>query len=198
MLSVNGYTPTDFEGGMATFRDITSKPFLMLSPLSREECVSRLREAIDLPGEGGFWKHKRFRGIVDDYGLRIELNIPGSAYQSPLNGAFVEYNGKTLIKCNSLVNIMSIIWFYCLAFIPLIAISCSEGYNHISYNSFLLFSGIFILVFAILAPLAYVFGALTQQRRLTDFLGTTVQARKVQRHDLGALDAGAHGLISPT
>lgn len=183
---------------MATFRDMTSKPFWMLSPLSREECVNRLREAIDLPGEGRFWKHKRFRGIADNSRLQIRLSVDsGDGYTSPLDGTFVDCDGKTLIKCNSLVNIIVILWLYCLAFIPILIMIYSERYNYLNYSS-ILFSGMLVLVFVILAPPAYVFGQLATQRKLTDFLGTTIQARKVERHDLDVLDASAHGLISPT
>jgi hypothetical protein len=169
---------------MATFRDITSKPFFMLSPLSREECVSRLREAIDLPGEGRFfWKQKRFYGIANGSGLRIRPHIWGLDQQGPLVGTFIDYEGKTLIRCGSLINTMYILWLFCFALVPILAML----YYLYAYVS--LFAWPLILVFVILAPLAYVFGALVRQRKLTDFLGTTIQARKVQRDQLGALDA---------
>ena len=78
---------------------------------------------------------------------------------------------------------MYILWLFCFALVPILAML----YYRYAYVS--LFAWPLILVFVILAPLAYVFGALVRQRKLTDFLGTTIQARKVQRDQLGALDA---------
>ena len=117
-----------------------------------------------------------------------------AGFTYPLFGTIIDYNGKTLIKCNSLLNKMHILYLFCIAFIPIFAMVYFGGYT-LYDSAFVLFSGALILMFCILAPLAYVIGALTQQSRLIKFLGTTIQATKVQRRDLGVLDAGAHSLI---
>src|SRR5665213_2701447 len=84
--------------------------FDLISPLSREECVQRLRSKID-PAWGG-----TVVGSVGDTSFRLRKPIYyRNSFQYSLSGRLIDENGQTRLHCriglHPLVRAFLVVWF---------------------------------------------------------------------------------------
>jgi hypothetical protein len=91
--------------------------FDLISPLSRQDCVLRLKSKAD-PA----WSDA-VRGSVGENSFRLSRRIPyRNSFQPCVSGTFVDDNGQTRLHCR--VGLHPLVQAFCIVWFGVVAIGC--------------------------------------------------------------------------
>jgi hypothetical protein len=154
------------------------KFFQLVTPLSRQEIVERLRANVDT---GWFRDDKLVRGSVGEHSFSLRRRIGyRNSFQTNLRGRYVSEGSSTRIRCyvgmHPFVIAFMIFWFAVVS-VGTLAVLQELAEGHASPGA--LFIGLALPLFGIILVVVGRYFARKESETLTEFLEDTLDAQRI-------------------